>query len=128
MAFTYDLATDVGKVRLMVPDRLAADPIFQDDEITAFLGVEASSLRRAAALALETIASDQVLVLKVIRVQDLTTDGAKVSDALLKRAAQLRAQANDDDAAGGYLFNIAQLNVNDFTEREILYNDWLKTL
>ena len=97
MAFTYVLSTDIGKVRLLIPDRISSDFIFDDDEITAFLSVESSSVKRAAALALETIASDIAMVDKVIKLLDLQTDGAKTSDALLKRAATLRDQADNED-------------------------------
>lgn len=121
MAFTYDVSTDRGRVRMLATDRDEANPIFQDDEIDAFLALEDESVRRAAALALETIASDQVLVLKVMVTLDTETDGAKVSDALLKRAAALRAQ---EDSTGA--FDIAELVVNDFSERERLYNEILR--
>lgn len=121
MAFTYDTTTDRGRVRMLITDRNEASPIFQDDEIDAFLALEDDSVRRAAALALETIASDQVLVLKVIVTLDTETDGAKVSDALLKRAAALRAQ---EDSTGA--FDIAEMVVNDFSERERLYNEILR--
>ena len=97
MTFTYDLTTDRGKVRLLVPDRVSTDYLFQDDEIDAFLSVEVASVKRAAALCLETIASDIAMIDKVIKLLDLQTDGAKTSDALLKRAATLREQADNED-------------------------------
>ena len=97
MAFNYDLSTARGKVRLLVPDRVSTDYLFQDDEIDAFLSVEDSSVKRGAALALETIASDIAMIDKVIKLLDLQTDGAKTSDALIKRAATLRDQADNED-------------------------------
>ena len=102
MAFTYDLTTDLGKVRLLIPDTRTATPIFQDDEIEAFMVME-HGLKRAAALALETVASDEAYVLKVVSLLDLSTNGAQTADALMKRAAQLRKQADQDEvnAAGG---------------------------
>jgi hypothetical protein len=96
MAFTYDISTDRGKVRGIIPDRVAADYFFEDDEIDAFLSMEGSSIKKAAALGLETMASNEVYVQKVIKLLDLTTDGSKVSDALLKRAQMLREQAASD--------------------------------
>jgi len=100
MAFTYIVSTDRGRVRMLCTDRDETNPIFEDDEIDAFLAIEDESVRLAAALALETIASDQVLVLKVVKTLDTTTDGAAVADAILKRAASLR-QA-EADAPGGF--------------------------
>ena len=124
MAFTYVLATDVGKVRMIIPDRVDVGHIFEDDEITALLTIEGSVIKLGAALALETIASDNVMVLKVIRLLDLTTDGAKVSDALLARAKLLRAQAAAEDVEGA--FDWAEMVVNDFSYRELLLKDALR--
>ena len=98
-----DYETAAGQVRLLitdihVDDDANPDQIFADAQITAFLAIEGASVLRAAAMALETIAVDQALVLKVIRTLDVTTDGAKVADSLMKRAAALRAQADDDEA------------------------------
>ena len=126
MAYTYDLGTDVGKARMLIPDRpangatWASDDahLFTDAEIEAFLVME-SGYRRAAALALETIASDNAMVSKVIRLLDRATDGANASRALRERAALLRAQADqadatDDDTPG---FDWAEQVVNDFGYR-----------
>lgn len=102
MTATYDLSTDVGKVRLLIPDTdvdEAADALFSNEEISALLGLEGDSVRRAAALALETLASSEAYVQKVIRLQDLQTNGAQTAKALMERAAALRKQADDADAA-----------------------------
>ena len=103
-----DYATASGQVRLLINDTDDAVPVFSDEEINAFLALEGDSVKRAAAQALDTIADDEALTSKVIRTQDLSTDGAKVADALRKRAAGLRSQAaeDDDDAAGGFFFDI----------------------
>ena len=116
---TIDLTTDVGKVRLLIPDRVETDFIYSDEELEAFLGLEGSSVKRAAALALETIASDQAYTLKAIKLLQLTTDGPKVATALMQRATKLREQAEVDEAteAGGG-FDIAEWVLNPFTELE----------
>lgn len=120
MAFTYVLTENVGKIRAMIPDNTLATYIFEDDELEAFYAIEGDSLKRATALALETIASNEAMVLKVIKTLDITTDGAKVSDALLKRADKLRDQADDEEAAAGGGFDVAELVYDDFTYRERL--------
>lgn len=126
MAFTYDTTTDRGKVRLLIPDRSEATMFFSDDEIDTFLAME-SGVRRATAMALETMASDQAMVLKVIRVLDLSTDGRAVSESLLARAAKLRSQAAEAEAAeDGGAFDIAEWSVTPFAEREIVWNDALR--
>lgn len=113
MVFSYDLTNDIGRVRLLVPDRVTPEHVFEDEELTGFLTLE-GDVRSAAAAALETIASDQAMTLKVMRLLDLQTDGAKVSDALLKRAAVLREQADADADS----FDWAEMVVTDFALRE----------
>lgn len=123
MVFSYDLKTDAGRVRLLIPDRSEAEPLFQDEELQAFIDLE-GSVKSAAALALETAASDQAMVLKVIRLLDLQTDGARVAEALLKRAESLRAQDAAAEVDG--LIDIAEMVVDDFSARERLWKEALR--
>lgn len=97
-----DYTTDDGRVRLLINDTDETDEVFTEAEIAAFLALEGGNVKLAAAQALDTIADDEALTSKVIRTQDLATDGAKVADSLRKRAAALRQQAIDDDELGGY--------------------------
>lgn len=96
MAFSYDLSTDAGKVRLLIPDSRATDYLLEDEEVAAFLALCGGNVRLAAADALDTIASNEALVQKAITLLDLRTDGPKVADALRKRADSLRKQAEEE--------------------------------
>ena len=98
---TLDPATPIGLVRLLIPDTDQTALLFTDPQIEAFLLVEGNVPRKAAALALEVAASSEALVSKVIRTQDLSTDGPAVAAELRARAAILRSQAKttEDDAA-----------------------------
>lgn len=125
MAFTYDVSTARGKVRMLIPDSSTASYVFDDAEIDAFLSME-GDVRRATALALETLASNEALVLKVISILDLKTDGAKTADALLKRAGLLRGQADAVDAGDGALFDWVEIVVDDFSARERRINQALR--
>jgi len=56
MSANYDLATNVGKVRLIVGDTDVipeSDAVFTDEEITYFLGVNANNINMTAADVLE---------------------------------------------------------------------------
>jgi hypothetical protein len=121
LAFTYDITTDRGKTRGIIPDRVAADYFFEDDEIDAFLTME-GSIKCAAALALETLASNEAYVQKVIKLLDITTSGDRVSDALLKRADRLRAQA----ALEGETFEPISMVVDQFSFYEHMRNEALR--
>lgn len=93
----YDVNTDAGKVRLLLNDVDDAAQVFTDDEIAAFLDLEGGNVKLAAAQAIDTNATNEVLASKVLRTQDLTTDGAKVADAMRAHAQRLRDQVTADD-------------------------------
>lgn len=127
MTFTFDLTTEAGKTRLLIPDKVDNGHLFEDDEIEAFLDMEGDNRKRAAALALETAASDHALVLKVIRLLDLSTDGPAVARSLLERAIRLREQADNDEAAEeDGAFDIAEMVPTDFAYRERIWNETLR--
>lgn len=92
-------------VRLLITDTDTANRIFSTRQIAAFLRLNSGNVRRAAAQALDAMASNEALVSKVIKTQDLSTDGAKVADALRKQAAELRRQADageDTEDSSGF--------------------------
>ena len=126
MAFTYDLTTARGKVRLLCTDSVVAYEIFDDDDIDAFLSLESSGVKKAAALALETIASSEVLVQKRIKLLDLSTDGPAESTELLKRATLLRAQAEADEEGEYSPIDCAELVYDPFSWRERLVDEALE--
>ncbi|WP_189041035.1 hypothetical protein [Micromonospora sonchi] len=99
---TLDPATDVGMVRLLITDVDETAPLFTDAELQAFLAAE-RGVKRAAALALETIARSEVLIAKHISTQDLSTNGPSVGAELRASARALREQAqqDEDDLIGG---------------------------
>lgn len=124
MTYTYDLATDRGRVRLQIPDHDEAALVFQDEEIDALLAIEAS-VSGAVALALETIASSEALTLKVIQLLDVRTDGAKLAAELRARAQAIRSRIGEADTSA---FAVAQLVYDDFSLAEHLRNEALRAL
>lgn len=118
---TYVIGTDVGKVRLLCRDTDVDNALFNDDEINAFLAMESNDVRMAAALALETIAADETLVLKRISLMNLSTDGPAVAKSLRESAQRLREQAEMDAE-----FDWAEMTVDQFSAREIARNEWLR--
>lgn len=98
MAATYTIATDSGKVRLLISDIGGDDGksfLFEDDEIEAFL-VLREDIRLAAATALRTIAANEAQVSKRIKFLELSTDGPAVAKSLVEVAEKLEAEADDD--------------------------------
>ena len=124
---TYDVTTDRGKVRLLIPDRLATQYMYEDAEIDYFLAAE-DSIKEATALALETMASDEAYVQKVITLMDLSTNGPATAKALMDRAATLRAQAvaEAEDALGDDEFTYAEWLLTNFNAREFFAKESLR--
>lgn len=106
-----DFTTNTGRVRLLLNDIDESAFVFLDSEIAAFLAIEGDNVKLAAAQAIDTNADNEALASKVLRSQDVQTDGAKVADSLRKRAAALREQAQkqidvDVEADGGGCFTV----------------------
>lgn len=93
---TQEKTEAVKQVRALIADT-DSKQLLTDEQIETYLVLNEWNVRRGAAEALEVIATSETLVSKVIRTQDLSTDGAKVADSLRKHAALLRRQADDLD-------------------------------
>ncbi len=121
MAFSYLVDTDRGKVRLLITDTDSADPYFVDAEIDAFLSMQGSVVFLAAAQALEVMAVNELMILKAIRLLDLTTNGPAMAKALNDKAAALRKQV-DGEAA----FDWAEMSLDAFSYHELIYKEALR--
>jgi hypothetical protein len=107
-----DYTTAVGQVRLLVPDTeqlgdLAAPSspasyIFSDPQVQAFLTLYGNNVKRAAAQAKLVLATSEALINKVIKTDDLATDGAKLAQELRAQAQMLMAEAEKDDLEDSY--------------------------
>lgn len=123
MSFSYGAATgDTTNetrdyVRLMITDTDAGAYVFEDQELDLFLRQAGDSALIAAADALDTIARNEALVGKRIKILDLTTDGPAVAAALMKSAQALRDRAADG-ADEEPAFAIAEFVGNEFGRRE----------
>lgn len=111
-----DYTTPIGRVRLLIADvsEDTSKQLLTDSMVTGYLANEGAPttdpsswhIRRAAAAALDAIATSEALVSKVIRTQDLSTDGAKLAAELRAQAAAMRARADADEEAaddGSYM-------------------------
>ncbi len=105
MAHTYDLATDVGKMRLDIGDtdvaELGVRAIFSDEEL-ASLRAGNRSRKLASAAALDIIATKLAQVMRDMTSQDVSTFGSRTAESVRKQAAVLREQGNIE-AAGEVL-------------------------
>lgn len=135
--YTYDLTTDIGRVRLYIDDRDLShvsssvpreqrSAIFDDDEIAEFLAME-GRVYRAAAVALTTIANNRSLLVQRRDLDGATVDFGSLRSDLLKSAEAFIAL--DDQTAGGDMApadGIAEVNWDVFAEKRIVVNALLR--
>lgn len=114
-ASPLDPTTPVGQLRLLISDsQLRKDPgdpslpaeyYFSDAYLEGFLAMNGGNLKLAAADALLALASNESMVSKKIRKENLQTDGPAVTNALRLVAQDYRTQGKADreveDAADG---------------------------
>lgn len=130
MPFTYNplCPTDLDKVRLLCTDTYSVNPLFEDGEINAFLGLMLNNVLRAASVALLTIAAQETLLMKRIKLLELTTDGPAEADALRALALIYQEKADLAEAAtAGGSFDYAELATDDFTYWERLAKEALRS-
>jgi hypothetical protein len=119
--FPPNYATAIGQVRLLIPDTEQLDDpgtstvdaayIFSDSQIQAFLSLYTNSVKRAAAQAKLVLATSETLISKVIRTDDLQTDGAKLGAELRAQAKELQDQAEKEELYDSYEeFEIVDFN------------------
>lgn len=94
MSFTYDLATALGQVRLLIPDNVATAYELQDDELDFFLSQAGQNVTAAAARACDHLAR------KYAKLPTFSADGLSISNGqraqtFAQRAAELRASISD---------------------------------
>lgn len=98
----YKIATEQGKVRLLISDIGGAGGksfLFEDTEIQAFIDM-GGGIKYAAATALRTIAANEAQVSKRIKYLELSTDGPAVAKSLNELADKFEAEAEVDDESG----------------------------
>lgn len=134
MSFTYDVDTDVGKVRLLIDDTDAyggkgdtggtAGYDFSDEEVTATITLEASlGLKAAAARLLRTLsARHSKLAIRKDRL-GLTDDLTQIAKNLREEAAQLRAEAIEEAESGVTLTILSPSWTRREYERNILLDN-----
>lgn len=123
MTYTYDLASAVGQVRLLIRDNNDQGAVFDDEELTALLTLEDDAVILAAARALEVIGGSETRTAKRIRLLDLTVDGTAVAEDLRRTAQRWR-----EEFYAGLLPETAELVTGPATLREHLWNEALRSV
>lgn len=99
MTWSYEIATDIGKVRLHVGDTdKSAAWTFEDEELQVFLD-ETGEVLLAAAAALDALAADQARLAMRVSIGDYSEDRGAAVKALHAQAEALRQQAAQTPAS-----------------------------
>ncbi len=120
MSATYDVADDIGKMRLFIGDTDVSpesDAIFTDEELQIFLDIE-GSVRSAAAAAIEALANDSARTAKMLRTLNFTKDTRQAAAAMLQTAQRLR----DTDVQ----FAFAEQSITDAATADLMLNKALR--
>jgi hypothetical protein len=101
------MATDVEKMRILIPDSetvFDGTTLFTDDELTNYVEVANGSVLRGAGYAMLAISNSEAMISKVIKTQDLMTNGAQVAEAMRKNAQVLFDRADKEDEMAGEFY------------------------
>jgi hypothetical protein len=100
MACTYDLSTNVGKIRLLISDIDVPDGCaFTDEELSTFFEMGQSSIALASSLAFMAMAGDASKIAIKMKNDVTETDTTKTADSLRAQARDFRENPDKYDAA-----------------------------
>lgn len=97
--------------------------LLSDEDILAFLELNDGNVRRAAADALDTIASSESLIQKRITILDLKTEGDAVAKSLREHAKRLRDAEMDATEEDDDLFDYAEMALGPFNRHKIWWKE-----
>lgn len=129
MSFTYTPGTDIAKLRMLIADTVSAPPprpIFTDEELGDFIAM-AGHYWPAAAMAVNSIAINEVLVQKVMTIMGTQTDGAAMSKELRQLAKQIKEDYKEF-LTSELGFATAEMPDGTFAYKEALCKNYMRGL
>lgn len=123
MSWSFDPATDLGKCRLLITDTDPDRTIMSDEDLAAFIAM-AGHYMPGAAMALDSIAANEVLSQKVLNIMGMATDGASVAKMLMLRAQKIRDDYERYAAANGPGFATAEMPDGAFAWEEKVIKEY----
>ena len=135
MTVSYDVATTIGKIRLLIVDidlsvttgdRANFTVFFDDEEITAFwtmaIGVGDAKIFRGAAIGLRTLAISRALIARIIKIGSYSEDtqGKAIAEVLNAKAKEYDDMA---ESIEGPYSSYVELDFTDAGYRARLWRD-----
>lgn len=115
MTATYDLETNVGKLRLLLQDTDTDDVIFQDEELQVFLSQKGNDLYLAASTVMLALANDKARLAKRKRASKYEHDLTKLANECREQAKVFREEAENIPAD-----DYAEMGITAFQRRDIM--------
>jgi hypothetical protein len=119
--YTYDITTNLGKVRALISDTNAASVILGDAKINAFLSMKSNDLYATAALALNAIATSKSLLAKKKSSGDYSEDLTAIAKECRATAAIYQEMSENIPAEAQ-----AEGFFNDFSYRDVTLRKMLR--
>ena len=115
--FTYDLTTNVGKVRLLLSDTNEDAPQFSDDELTTLLTMEGNSVQRATGKAFIILAGSKAKI--AVRIgRGATNEDLTQLAKELREQGKLMLEEADNEADDACLEAHITPSITPFAERQ----------
>lgn len=121
MSYTYNLSTNIGKVRNLIDDTTEATALLSDEEITSFLSMRSNDLYQTAAICLIRIAASKSLLAKKKKAGNYSEDLTAIAKNFRETAKMYNEMALDIPADAQ-----AEEVTTDFSYRSLLQHKALR--
>lgn len=121
MSYTYNVNTNIGKVRLYAQDNVEASAAFSDEELQIFLDAKGGDVYRAASMAMIVLAGNKAKLAIRRSAGDYSEDLTALAKSLREQAKELLELAGLDAADA-----TAELQTTDFAVRDFVQNETLE--
>lgn len=123
MSFTYDLTTNIGKVRNLINDTTQIGALLTDEEITAILSLHSSDLFMAAHTCLMRIAASKALLAKKKSAGNYSEDLTAIARECREVAAVYKEMAQSMPADAVAEQFLTDFNYNEILNKKVLRNE-----
>ena len=119
--YSYDISTNLGKIRALIGDTDATSVLLTDAKISAFLALKSNDLFLTAALALNAIAANKALLAKRKTAGNYSEDLTAIAKECRETAKVYEEMARNVPAEA-----VAEQFFTDFSYRDLLVNKHLR--
>ena len=116
MAFTYVLATDIGKVRLLIADTDSTSYDFEDEEIEIAIEMGVNNYS-ASAILLRSLAANRARLSVSVKRGTMSEDLKQLAQDLLNLASNYEEKSGDSALESGGLEKIISPSYENFSYR-----------